>query len=125
VQKGTVAIARRDVPGRDGKSFVPQEGLTERVERLLEEIQAALFERALRFRDEHIFTVDSYAAFKEQVNQGFVRCYWDGDDDDEGRVKEETRATVRVIPFDQPEQEGTCILTGRSTRQQVIFARSY
>jgi prolyl-tRNA synthetase len=125
VQKGTVAIARRDMPGRDGKSFIPQEGLTEHVERLLEEIQAALFERALRFRDEHIFTVDSYAAFKERVNQGFVRCYWDGDDDDEGRVKEETRATVRVIPFDQSEQEGTCILTGRTTRQQVIFARSY
>ncbi len=125
VQKGTVAIARRDIPGRDGKSFVPQEGLTERVQHLLDEIQVALYERALRFRDEHIFTVDSYDDFKERVEHGFVRCYWDGTDEDEGRVKEETRATVRVIPFDQPETEGTCILTGRPTHQQVIFARSY
>jgi prolyl-tRNA synthetase len=125
VQKGTVALARRDIPGRDGKSFVPQDGLTERITALLDEIQRALFERALRFRDEHTFTVTSYDEFKTRVEQGFVRCYWAGDDADEGRVKDETRATVRVIPFDQPTEEGTCILTGRRTRQQVIFARSY
>jgi prolyl-tRNA synthetase len=125
VQKGTVAVARRDRPGREGKSFVPQEGLTERIEALLEEIQQALYERALRFRDEHLFDVATYDEFKERVEDGFVRCYWDGNDDDEARVKDETRATVRVIPFEQPEVEGRCMLTGRMTRQQAIFARSY
>lgn len=125
VQKGTVAVARRDRPGREGKSFVPQEGLTERIEALLEEIQQALYDRALRFREEHTFDAATYDEFKERVEGGFVRCYWDGDGDDEGRVKDETRATVRVIPFDQPEAEGRCMLTGRMTRQQVIFAKSY
>jgi prolyl-tRNA synthetase len=125
VQKGSVALARRDRPGRDGKAFVPQEGLTELVGELLEEIQQALFERARTFRDEHIFDVDNYDDFRQRVEGGFVRCYWDGTDDDEVRVKEETRATVRVIPLDQPEAEGTCMLTGRKTRQRVVFAKSY
>lgn len=125
VQKGTVAIARRDRPGREGKSFVPQDNLTERVADLLEEIQQALYERAVKFRDEHIFEVTSFDDFPAAVERGFVRCYWDGDDEDEGRIKDETRATIRVIPFDQPETEGRCILTGRLTRRQVIFARSY
>ena len=74
VQKGTVAVARRDRPGREGKSFVPQEGLTERIEALLEEIQQALYDRALRFREEHIFDVTTYDEFKERVERGFVRC---------------------------------------------------
>jgi prolyl-tRNA synthetase len=69
--------------------------------------------------------VATYDEFKERVEDGFVRCYWDGNDDDEARVKDETRATVRVIPFEQPEVEGRCMLTGRMTRQQAIFARSY
>ncbi|CAA9240033.1 MAG: Prolyl-tRNA synthetase, archaeal/eukaryal type [uncultured Chloroflexia bacterium] len=125
VQKGTVAVARRDRPGREGKSFVPQEGLTEHITALLDEIQQALYDRALRFRDEHLFQATTYDELRERVEQGFVRCYWDGDDDDEARVKEETRATVRVIPFDQPEDEGVCILTGRRTKRQVVFARSY
>jgi prolyl-tRNA synthetase len=125
VQKGTVAIARRDRPGREGKSFVPQEGLTDRIAALLEEIQQALFDRALRFRDEHIVDAATYDEFRERIEANFVRCYWDGSDEDEGRVKDETKATIRVIPFDQPESEGRCMLTGRPTRRRVIFARSY
>lgn len=125
VQKGTVAIARRDRPGREGKSFVPQAGLTDQIAALLDEIQQALFERALRFRDEHTFEVTSYDEFRTQVERGFVRCYWDGTDEDEGRIKDETRATIRVIPFDQPDSVGQCILTGRPTQRQVVFAKSY
>ncbi len=79
----------------------------------------------MRFCDDHLFDVSTYDEFKVRVEGGFVRCYWDGDDDDEARVKEETRATVRVIPFDQPGVEGRCMLTGRPTLQQVIFAKSY
>ena len=125
VQKGTVAVARRDRPGREGKSFVPQEGLTERLAALLEEIQQALYDRARCFLNEHIVDVASYAEFCERIEGNFVRCYWDGTDDDEGRVKEETKATIRIIPFDQPDVEGRCMLTGRPTRRQVIFARAY
>jgi prolyl-tRNA synthetase len=125
VQKGTVAVARRDRPGREGKSFVPQEGLAEHIDTLLDEIQQALYDRALRFRDEHLIDVTSYAEFQERIEGNFVRCYWDGTDDDEARVKEETKATIRVIPFDQPGAEGRCMLTDRPTRRQVIFAKAY
>ena len=125
VQKGTVAVARRDRPGREGKSFVPQEGLDEHIDGLLDEIQQALYDRALRFRDEHMIAVTSYTEFQERIEGNFVRCYWDGTDDDEARVKEETRATIRVIPFDQPGVEGPCMLTGRPTSRQVIFAKAY
>ncbi|MBV9788830.1 MAG: proline--tRNA ligase [Chloroflexi bacterium] len=125
VQKGTVAISRRDRPGREGKAFVEQAGLTEHVAQLLDEIQTALFERALTFQREHTFEVSSYDEFKTQIEQGFVRAYFDGDGNDEDRIKAETKATVRVIPFDQPEAEGTCFYTGRKTKQQAIFARSY
>lgn len=125
VRQGTVAVARRDRPGREGKAFVPQEGLDEYITTLLDEIQVALFERAKQFRDAHMFEATSYDQFREVVENGFVRCYWDGTDEDEARVKEETRATVRVIPFDQPDAEGSCMLTGRRTRQQVVFAKSY
>ncbi|HSH78383.1 MAG TPA: proline--tRNA ligase, partial [Herpetosiphonaceae bacterium] len=80
VQKGTVAVARRDRPGREGKSFVPQEGLTEHIAALLDEIQQALYDRALRFREERLFDVTTYDEFRDRVEQGFVRCFWDGDD---------------------------------------------
>jgi prolyl-tRNA synthetase len=125
VQKGTVAISRRDRPGREGKAFVEQAGLTEYVAQLLDEIQQALYDRALRFREERTFEASSYDEFKQKIEQGFVRVYFDGDGEDEDRIKAETKATVRVIPFDQPEQEGVCFLTGRTTRRQALFARSY
>lgn len=125
VEKGSVAIARRDIPGKAGKSFISQEGLTEYVENLLAEIQQALFDRALKFREEHTFGATNYEELKAGIEKGFVRCYWDGTREEEERVQEETRATIRCIPLDQPDQPGTCVLTGRETTQQVIFARSY
>jgi prolyl-tRNA synthetase len=125
VRQGTVAVARRDRPGREGKAFVSQEGLSGHIDALLDEIQQALFDRALQFRDEHTVDVSSYDQFRDRIDGNFVRCYWDGDDPDEARVKEATRATIRVIPFDQPGIDGVCMLTGRRTSRQVIFARSY
>ena len=124
VQKGTVAVARRDRPGREGKSFVEQAGLTEHITALLDEIQQALYDRALRFREERTFDAQSYDEFRELVERGFVRVYFDGDGEDEDRIKAETKATVRVIPFEQPG-EGVCFYTGRPAHRQVIFARSY
>lgn len=125
VQKGTVAVSRRDKPGREGKAFVPQEGLTAHLTALLDEIQQALYDRALRFREEHTHDASTYDEFKQGVEQGFVRVYFDGDSADEDRIQAETKATVRVIPFDQPDAEGTCFYTGRSTRRVAIFARAY
>ncbi|MGC9041665.1 MAG: proline--tRNA ligase [Roseiflexus sp.] len=125
IEKGSVAIARRDQPGREGKSFVPQEGLTARLAALLEEIQQALYRRALAFRETHTADVTTYEELKQQVERGFARCYWAGTMEDEKRIQEETRATIRCIPLDQPQQAGRCIYTGKETTQQVIFARAY
>jgi prolyl-tRNA synthetase len=113
------------VPGREGKSFVPQEGLTARILALLDEIQQGLFARALRFREDHTADVTSYDELKAQIERGFARAYWDGSTDDEKRIQDETRATIRCIPLDQPGTAGTCVYTGRETTQQVIFARAY
>ncbi len=125
VEKGSVALARRDVPGKAGKAFVPQEGLTERIEALLVEIQDALYNRALAFRDERTADVSNYAELKAQVERGFARCYWAGSNEDEQRIQEETRATIRCIPLDQPTTDGRCVYTGKEATQLVIFARAY
>ncbi len=125
IEKGSAAIARRDQPGREGKSFVPQDGLTDRLMALLADIQHALYQRALTFREEHTADVTTYDELKQQVEHGFARCYWAGTTEDEKRIQEETRATIRCIPLDQPQQAGRCVYTGKETSQQVIFARAY
>ncbi|MCC6727961.1 MAG: proline--tRNA ligase [Chthonomonadales bacterium] len=125
VQKGTAAVARRDRPGREGKAFVEQAGLTDYVGGLLGEVQSSLYERALRFRDEHTVDVASYDALVEAVDTGFARAYWDGTSEEEERVQNETRASIRVILFEKAERAGRCVLTGRETTRQVLFARAY
>ena len=125
VEKGSVALARRDIPGKAGKSFVPQAGLAERLESLLAEIQQALFARALAFRDARTADVATYDELKQQVERGFARAYWAGTTDDEKRIQDETRATIRCIPIDQPGVAGRCVYTGKEASQQVIFARAY
>ncbi|MFP4439248.1 MAG: proline--tRNA ligase [Chloroflexaceae bacterium] len=125
VQKGSVAMARRDIPGKEGKQFVPQAGLTERITALLDTIQQGLYDRALRFREERTFTVSSYDELRTAVERGFARCYWAGSTADEKRIQDELKATIRVIPLEQPDTAGRCILTGQETTQQVIFARAY
>ena len=125
VAKNSVALARRDIPGRNGKQFVSQDGLAETVNQLLIEIQAAMLDKAQRFQDEHTYEPADYDEFKEAVKKGFARAWWAGDSDDELRVKEETKATVRCIPFEQPEGSGTCFFSGRPATQMAVFARAY
>jgi prolyl-tRNA synthetase len=125
VEKNSAAVARRDRPGREGKSFLSQEGLTEKLVELLDEIQVSIYNKALAFRDEHTYTVTNYDEFKEKVESGFVRVYFDGDGADEDAIQNDTKATVRVIPFDQPAEEGVCFYTGRKTKRVALFARSY
>ncbi|MBK9945246.1 MAG: proline--tRNA ligase [Kouleothrix sp.] len=125
VEKGSVAVARRDVPGKAGKAFVPQAGLTEHLEALLAEIQQNLYDRALTFRNDHTADVQTYDELKQQIERGFARCYWAGTTDDEKRIQDETRATIRCIPLDQPNIGGTCVYTGKPATQLVIFGRAY
>ena len=88
-------------------------------------MQQTLYDRALRFRAEHTFEAADYEEFKARVQQGFVHVYWAGTGADEDQIKTDTKATVRVLPFDQSETEGRCFYTGQRTKQQAIFARAY
>ncbi len=121
---GTVELARRD---NQTKETVSQDGLTDHVVALLDEIQEAIYHKALTFRDEHITPVDSYDEFKAVLDDkgGFVSCHWDGTVETEKRVKEETKATIRCIPLDVQDEDGVCIFTGKPSRHRVLFAKAY
>lgn len=124
MQNGTVELARRDTKT---KETVPQEGLAERIEALLEEIQQNIYQKALKFRDENITKVDTYDEFKRLLDEkpGFLSAHWDGTSETEQRIKEETKATIRCIPLDNPQEDGFCILSGKPSTQRVLFARAY
>ena len=125
VAKNSVALARRDIPGREGKEFVSQESLPEIVTKLLDDIHLAMFEKARRFREDRTVEVQDYASFKEAVKVGFARARWAGNNEDELRIKEETKATIRCFPLEQPEGKGRCFYTGREANQLAIFSRAY
>lgn len=111
------------------KEAVPVEGLEKRLPELLEEVQQAMYQRALEFRRNNTYSTESYDEFKEIIanKRGFVRVKWAEDSAAELAIKEETKATLRVIPFDQPEGgvQGKCIYTGKPATCEAIFARSY
>jgi prolyl-tRNA synthetase len=125
VAKDTVALARRDVLGKDGKTFISQSGVVGRVKELLESIQKSLFDKALAFRQDHTFEPQDYAEFQEAVHNGWALAWWCGDRACEAKVKEETKATARCIPFEQPVAEGRCIYCNRKATTKVYFARAY
>jgi prolyl-tRNA synthetase len=125
IEKGTVALARRDRPGREGKSFVPQAGLAAAVADLLTDIQKSLLERATAFRDSHIFDPKDYAELVEVVQNGWAYSYWCESPECEAKVKEDTKATTRCIPLGQKEGHGKCIVCGKDATHKVYFARAY
>jgi prolyl-tRNA synthetase len=125
VEKGTVAVARRDMPGRAGKEFVPQEGLADHLVARLAEIQQVLYDRALAYRERLTVEVSTYDELAKAIETGFAKAYWAGSTEQEKQIQEKLKATIRCIPFDQPATSGKCVLTGVETSQQVIFARSY
>src|SRR5216684_2206869 len=106
VAKGSVVLARRDKPGREGKSFVAQEGVVESVQLALADIQKALFDRALAFREAHTSEPKDFEEFRGAVEIGFARSYWCGDPKCEEQIKESTKATLRCIPVEQPGERG-------------------
>ena len=125
VEKGSVALARRDVPGRDGKSFVSQTNLAETVSGLLVDIQASLLKRATEFRDANIHEPKDYEELKKVLADGWAFSWWCESKECEAKVKEDTKATTRNIPFDQPEGEGKCIVCGEKASKKVYFAKAY
>jgi len=125
VEKGNVALARRDQPGRAGKSFVPQAGLPGAVTNMLAEIHASLYDRALKFRQANTHDPRDYVEFKQVVENGFAFSWWCGDSECEAQIKEETKATTRCIPLDQPGGEGTCIHCGKGATEKALFGKAY
>jgi len=128
VEQNAVVLARRDVPGKEGKTFgVPVDGLTAVVQEMLTTIQANLLRRATEYRDANTRTAKTYDEFKQvlEAQGGFIRVHWAGTGEDEDRIKEETKATIRCFPFEKPEGEGACFYTGQRTDQVAIFARAY
>ncbi|NLE44249.1 MAG: proline--tRNA ligase [Chloroflexi bacterium] len=125
VEKGQAVLSRRDVSGKAGKSFVPLEGLAQAVIDLLEEVQRALYDRALAFREEKTVDVSNYDDLREAVSGHFVRAYWCGSPEDEARLKEDTKATSRCIPIDQHVEPGVCAICGQPAQEKAIFARAY
>ena len=125
VEKGSVALARRDRPGREGKTFVQQAGLAPTVSLLLEEIQGSLLQRATEYRDSNIHDPRDYEELKKVITDGWAYSYWCESAECEVKVKEDAKATTRNIPFNQPEKEGTCIVCGKPSKRKVYFARAY
>ena len=125
VANNVVMLARRDIPGRDGKQSVSQESIAQTVSALLKTIQSELLAKATKFRDDHTFEATNYDEFKERVQQGFVRVWWAGSNADEKQVQQETKATHRCYPINQPGGEGICFYTGKRATRQAIFARAY
>jgi prolyl-tRNA synthetase len=125
VEKHSVAVARRDRPGREGKVFLSQDGLVPQIGSLLDEIHKGMLAGATTFREDNTHEVGDYDAFKEAVASGFARVWWAGSNEDEDRIKEETKATIRCFPIDQPGGTGRCFYTGRTADKIAIFARAY
>ena len=124
LDKGSVCCVKRM---NRQKSFVPMAEVRERVPALLEEIQAELFETACRRRDEATSSVDDYDDFKGKLDEpgGFLLAHWCGDEKCEGQVQAETKATIRCIALDQPEEAGRCLICGGDSRRRAHFARAY
>jgi prolyl-tRNA synthetase len=123
LEAGTVEVARRDNLTKETR---PLAGLTDHISSLLDEIQAAIYQKALAFREENTHRVDTWDDFKAQIEKGgFILAHWDGTAETEEKIKDETKATIRCIPLDAPEEHGKCIFTGNPSNKRVVFARAY
>ncbi|MES2648559.1 MAG: proline--tRNA ligase [Bacteroidota bacterium] len=120
----TVEVARRDTKE---KSTVSLDGISGHIKNLLEEIQINLFEKARSYRDAHITPVNTWEEFLDVLDNkgGFASAHWDGSAETEEKIKDQTKATIRCIPLEASEENGTCILSGKASKQRVLFARAY
>ncbi len=124
VRNGTVEVARRDTLE---KKVVPMEGVEKYIQTLLDDIQENIYNKAFDFRKENTTKVDSYDEFKKVLKEkgGFILAHWDGTAETEQRIKDETKATIRCIPLDSEPEEGKCMVTGKPSKQRVVFALAY
>ena len=123
IANGTIEVMRRDTLEKSSASL---EGIEQTVKNLLEDIQNNIFQKALTFREKMTTKVHTYDEFKQQLEKGgFILAHWDGTPETEDRIKEETKATIRCIPLDAPEEDGVDMLTGKPSKRRVIFARNY
>ena len=124
LENKTAEVARRDT--RE-KNTVPMDGLAEHIEKLLVDIQQNMFDRALKFRESMITKADTWEEFEKLLNEkgGFISAHWDGTPETEEKIKDLTKATIRCIPLNNNLEEGSCILTGKPSKQRVLFALAY
>lgn len=124
LENSTVEVARRDTLE---KQTIPMEGIGEFVSGLLDEIQQNIYNKALKFRENNTYNVNTWDEFREvvEVKGGFAYAHWDGTAETEARIKEETKATIRCIPLDNPQESGKCIYSGKPSAQRVLFAVAY
>jgi prolyl-tRNA synthetase len=124
LEKKEIEIARRDTKE---KKVVSIDGIAQYVKSLLGEIQQYMYDKAKAYRDEHITKADSWSEFEELLDgkTGFISAHWDGTAETEEAIKEKTKATIRCIPLDNVQEDGKCVLTGKPSKQRVLFARAY
>ena len=124
LENGTVEVARRDTLQ---KEVMQLEGLENNILALLDDIQSNIYKKALAFREEKTTEVNDYEEFKRLLDEkgGFFLCHWDGTSETEELIKTETKATIRCIPIDAPEEQGNCMVTGKPSSRRVLFARAY
>ncbi len=123
LENGTVEVARRDTLTKESQSL---DGIVEHITALLDEIQANIYQKALNFREENTFPVDTWDEFKEQIEKGgFILAHWDGTAETEEKIKDETKATIRCIPLNAATEAGKCVYSGKESAKRVIFARAY
>lgn len=124
LKNGSVEVARRDTKEKETLQI---SDLPNKVSHLLKAIQDNLFLRAETFRDNHITNVNTWDEFKDVLENktGFISAHWDGTSETEEKIKQETKATIRCIPFDAKEESGSCVLTGNPSKRRVLFAKAY
>ena len=123
LENGTCEVCRRDTLE---KITMPLDGIADHVLQLMDEIQRSLLQRAKDFRTANTRPVDTWEQFQTEIEKGgFLLCHWDGTTETEEAIKAETKATIRCIPYDAPEEEGRCIYSGKPSHRRVVFARSY
>lgn len=127
MENGTIEVARRDTLTKETKNL---DGIATYIKDLLEEIQKNIFQKALDYRKQNIKTVDTYEEFKQEIEKGgFILAHWDGTAETEAKIKEDTKATIRCVPFDSyvdgDKEPGKCMVTGKPSKCRVLFARAY
>ena len=123
IENGTIELMRRDTLEKETLSF---EGIADHIEKLLEDIQQNIFEKARKYRDDRVYVCENYEEFKERIKDGgFFLCHWDGTEETEAKIKEETQATIRCVPFAYEQTPGVDMVSGKPAKHRVIIARAY